>query len=93
VAGADVAAVVAASAAAGFWWFDGYQQVKIQYYQPGEYVLERPYGYWVWADLECLAVVLGPAGLRRAFTPRLGQPRVLGGAVRSGGAGGTTRGR
>ncbi|MGH3887399.1 MAG: hypothetical protein ACRDSZ_12675 [Pseudonocardiaceae bacterium] len=80
VAGAGVAAVVAAFAAAGFWWFDGYHQVKIRYYQPGEYGLERPYGYWVWADVACLAVVLGPAGvagLRRVFTPGRGQPGVL----------------
>jgi hypothetical protein len=80
VAGAGVAAVVAAFAAAGFWWFDGYQQVKIRYYQPGEYGLERPYSYWVWADLACLAVMLGAAGvagLRRVFTPGGGQPRVL----------------
>ncbi len=80
VAGAGVAAVVAAFAAAGFWWLDGYQQVKIRYYQPGEHGLERPYGYWVWADLACLAVVLGPAGvagLRRVLTPGQGQPRVL----------------
>lgn len=80
VAGVGVAAVVAVFAAAGFWWFDGYQQVTIRYYQPGEFGLERPYGYWVWADLACLAVVLGPAGvagLRRVFTPGQGQPRVL----------------
>jgi methylthioxylose transferase len=72
VAGVGVAAVVAAFAAAGFWWLQGYRQVTIRYYQPGEYGLERPYGYWVWADLACLAVVLGPAGvagLRRVFTP------------------------
>ncbi|PZS38310.1 MAG: hypothetical protein DLM62_14510, partial [Pseudonocardiales bacterium] len=49
VAGAGVAAVVAAFAAAGFWWLDGYRQVTIRYYQPGEYGLVRPYGYWVWA--------------------------------------------
>lgn len=80
VAGAGVAAVVAAFAAAGFWWLDGYQQVTIRYYQPGEYGLVRPYGYWVWADLACLAVVLGPAGvagLRRVFTPERGRPRAL----------------
>nr|MDQ3765651.1 hypothetical protein [Actinomycetota bacterium] len=80
VAGAGVAAVVAAFAAAGFWWLDGYQQVTIRYYQPGEYGLERPYGYWVWANLACLAVVLGPAGaavLRRVFTPGRGQPKAL----------------
>jgi hypothetical protein len=72
VMGAAVAAVVAAFTAAGFWWLDGYHQVMIRYYQPGEYGLVRPYGYWVWADLACLAVVLGPAGvagLRRALTP------------------------
>jgi hypothetical protein len=80
MAGAGVAAVVAAFAAAGFWWVDGYEQVKIRYYQPGEYGLERPYSYWVWADLACLAVVLGPAGvagLRRVLTPARAQPGVL----------------
>jgi methylthioxylose transferase len=80
VAGAGVAAVVAAFAAAGFWWLEGYRQVTIRYYQPGEYGLVRPYGYWVWADLACLAVVLGPAGvagLRRLFIPGQDQPRAL----------------
>ncbi|MCA1702366.1 MAG: hypothetical protein LC808_03490 [Actinobacteria bacterium] len=80
VAGAGVVAVVAAFAVAGFWWFDGYQQVVIRYYQPGEYGLERPYSYWVWANVACLAVVLGPAGvagLRRVFASGHGQPRVL----------------
>jgi hypothetical protein len=80
VAGAGVAAVVAAFAAAGFWWLEGYHQVIVRYYQPGEYGLVRPYDYWVWADLACLAVVLGPAGvagLRRVFTPGRSQPPVL----------------
>ncbi len=80
MAGAGVAAVVAAFAAAGFWWFDGYRAVTFRYYQPGEYGLVRPYSYWVWADLAGLAVVLGPAGvagLRRVFTPGQRQPRVL----------------
>ncbi|MGA9311522.1 MAG: hypothetical protein WBV74_14270 [Pseudonocardiaceae bacterium] len=80
VAGAGVAAVVAAFAVAGFWWLDGYRQVTVRYYQPGEYGLVRPYGYWVLADLACLVVVLGPAGvagLRRVFTPGQRQPRVL----------------
>ena len=79
VAGVGVVAVVAAFAAAGFCWLQGYQQVVIRYYQPGEYGLVRPYGYWVWADLACLAVILGPAGvagLRRVFTPGQRQPRV-----------------
>ncbi|MFN2478266.1 MAG: hypothetical protein ABR615_03730 [Pseudonocardiaceae bacterium] len=80
VAGAGVAAVMAVFAAAGFWWLEGYRQVTVRYYQPGEYGLVRPYGYWVWADLACLVVVLGPAGvagLRRLFTPGQGQPRIL----------------
>lgn len=80
VAGAGVAAVAAAFAVAGFWWFEGYQQLMVRYYQPGEYGLVRPYGYWVWADLACLAVVLGPAGvagLRRVFTSEPGRPRAL----------------
>jgi hypothetical protein len=80
MAATGVAAVVVAFAAAGFWWLDGYRQVTIRYYQPGEYGLVRPYGYWVWADLACLAVVLGPAGvagLRRVFTPGRGQPQGL----------------
>jgi hypothetical protein len=80
VAGAGVAAVVAAFAVAGFWWLDGYRQVTIRYYQPGEYGLVRPFGYWVWADLACLSVVLGPAGvagLRRVVTPGQGPPRAL----------------
>lgn len=68
VAGAATAAVVVAFAVAGFWWLDGYQQVTVRYYQPGEYGLERPYSYWVWANLAALTVALGPAavaGLRR----------------------------
>jgi hypothetical protein len=80
VAGAGVAAVVAAFAVAGFWWLDGYRQVTFRYYQPGEYGLVRPFSYWVWADLACLAVVLGPAGvagLRRVFMSGQGSPRAL----------------
>jgi hypothetical protein len=69
VGGIGVAAVVAAFAAAGFWWLDGYEAVKLRYYQPTEYGLRRPFEYWVWANLASLALVLGPAvfaGLRRA---------------------------
>ncbi|MGH4018466.1 MAG: hypothetical protein ACRDT0_04325 [Pseudonocardiaceae bacterium] len=67
-------AVVAAFTIAGFWWFEGYQLVQVRYYQPGEYGARRPYGYWVWANLACLAIAVGPAsvaGLRRlAAAPR-----------------------
>ncbi|MGH4013883.1 MAG: hypothetical protein ACRDSL_08115 [Pseudonocardiaceae bacterium] len=69
VAGAGVAAVVAAFTAAGFWWLDGYHKVTIRYYQPGEWGLDRPYSYWIWANLAALTIALGPAavaGLRRA---------------------------
>lgn len=72
--GLGAAAVVAAFAAAGFWWYEGYEQVKVRYYQPGEYGLLRPYEYWVWGNLAAFVLVLGPAviaGLRRAaFRPR-----------------------
>lgn len=60
-------AVVAAFALAGFWWLDGYHLVVERYYQG--IATERPYAYWVWADLACLALAVGPAaaaGLRRA---------------------------
>jgi hypothetical protein len=59
-------AVMAAFAAAGFWWFDGYHLVVERYYQ-GIGAL-RPYAYWVWADLAALVLAAGPAtiaGLRR----------------------------
>lgn len=68
------AVVVALFAHFGFWWLDGYEQVKIRYYQFGEYGLRRPYEYWVWANLAAFALALGPAvvaGLRRlAWHPR-----------------------
>jgi methylthioxylose transferase len=76
-AGAGVVVVVAAFFAAGFWWLEGYRQVTSRYYQPGEYGMARPYSYWVWADLACLAIVLGPAGvagLRRVFAAVLRRP-------------------
>jgi len=80
VAGAGVAAVVMVFTVAGFWWLEGYQQILVRYYQPGEYGLERPYGYWVWANLATLAIALGPAvvaGLRRVFAPGTPAPLPL----------------
>jgi len=65
---------------AGFWWLEGYQQILVRYYQPGEYGLERPYGYWVWTNLATLAIALGPAvvaGLRRVFAPGTPTPLPL----------------
>ncbi|WP_173141871.1 hypothetical protein [Kibdelosporangium persicum] len=61
-------AVVGAFAWAGFWWFDGYHLVVERYYQG--IANDRPYWYWVWANLACLALVIGPAvvaGLPRAW--------------------------
>ncbi|USX52932.1 hypothetical protein [Lentzea sp. HUAS12] len=59
---AGALAVVAAFALSGFWWLDGYELVKLRYYQGiGD---TRPYWYWVWANLAALALVIGPAGIR-----------------------------
>jgi hypothetical protein len=61
-------AVVVVFALAGFWWFDGYHLVVERYYQG--IANDRPYAYWVWANLACLALVVGPAvaaGLPRAW--------------------------
>lgn len=60
--------VLLAFSLAGFWWFEGYQNLVQRYYQGigGE----RPYWYWVWANVACLVLATGPAvaaGLRRAF--------------------------
>ncbi|WP_446220437.1 hypothetical protein [Micromonospora sp. IBHARD004] len=75
---AGVAAVGVAFTAAGFRWWDGYRLVVERYYQG--WAADRPYGYWVWANLAALLLsagpVLGPA-LRRAVAARAG-------AIRSG---------
>jgi hypothetical protein len=59
-------AVVAVFALAGFWWLDGYHLVVERYNQG--IATHRPYWYWVWANLACLTLAVGPAavaGLRR----------------------------
>jgi methylthioxylose transferase len=69
VAAVGVAAVVVAFAAAGFWWLSGYHLVVRRYYQG--VASDRPYRYWVWADLACLVLAAGPAVapiLRRAVS-------------------------
>jgi hypothetical protein len=72
-AGIGVAAVVACFTVSGFWWLTGYHLVVRRYYQG--WAADRPYGYWVWADLAalvlCAGPVLGPA-LRRMFADRGG---------------------
>ncbi|MEU5941097.1 hypothetical protein ABZ807_18300 [Micromonospora sp. NPDC047548] len=69
VAGAvGVAAVVAAFALAGFHWWQGYDRVVERYYQG--WAADRPYGYWVWANLAALLLSAGPVvgpALRRAL--------------------------
>ncbi len=78
VAGVAVAGVVAVFTAAGFWWPTGYHLVVLRYYQG--WAADRPYGYWVWADLAalllCTGPVLGPALRRMAATVRLPQAGV-----------------
>jgi len=77
------AAVVAAFTLAGFWWLDGYHLVVVRYYQG--IASERPYAYWIWADLALVVACAGPATavmLRRAALdadPRalLRHPRLL----------------
>jgi methylthioxylose transferase len=60
-------AVAGAFAAGGFWWPEGYHLVVERYYQG--IASERPYSYWVWANLASLVLSAGPAlivGARRA---------------------------
>ena len=52
---------------AGFNWSEAYHLLVTRYYQGAGGI--RPYGYWVWANLACTALVVGPAtvaGLRRS---------------------------
>jgi hypothetical protein len=64
--------VAAAFTASGFWWLTGYEDVKVIYAQSA--AKDRPYSYFVWANLAALVLATGPAvpaGLRRlAASPR-----------------------
>jgi hypothetical protein len=61
-------AVAASFTAAGFWWPTGYRLV-VQRYDQG-WAADRPYSYWVWANLAslllCTGLVAGPALWRAA---------------------------
>ncbi|MFD9460574.1 hypothetical protein [Streptomyces sp. NPDC060027] len=51
----------------GFNWWDAYRLLVTRYYEGAGGI--RPYGYWVWANLACTVLIVGPAtvaGLRRA---------------------------
>ena len=75
--------VVLAFAAAGFAWWDAYPVLEERYHDG--IASSRPYGYWVWANLACLAVSAGPlVGAGLAAFRRSGDRVVLllvGGAV------------
>ena len=61
-------AVVVAFTLAGFWWLDGYHLIVVRYYQG--IASDRPYAYWVWANLALVVACAGPAAaviLRRAI--------------------------
>ncbi|WP_246203489.1 hypothetical protein [Streptomyces tailanensis] len=66
---AGTAVVPLAFTLAGFDWWEAYHLLVERYYQgAGGF---RPYGYWVWANLACTVLVVGPAtvaGLRRTAT-------------------------
>jgi methylthioxylose transferase len=68
---AGAGAVVVAFTAAGFWWLTGYRLVVERYYQG--WAADRPYWYWVWANLAslvlCAGPVVGPALYRAASGP------------------------
>lgn len=51
-------AVFALFAAGGFWWPQGLSLLHTRYYQG--IAAQRPYGYFVWADLAALTVSAGP---------------------------------
>jgi methylthioxylose transferase len=81
-AAAGAATVVAAFTLAGFWWLDGYHTLVDRYYQG--IAGDRPYRYWVWANLACLTLSAGPAMapvLRRLAVSRFPGHLVLPGAA------------
>ncbi len=60
--------VVAVFAVAGFYWFDGYLLVQHRYWQG--IARDRPFQYWVWANLGSVVCAIGLgslAGIGRVF--------------------------
>nr|WP_173317688.1 hypothetical protein [Streptomyces fulvorobeus] len=63
---------------AGFNWWEAYHLLVERYYQGAGGV--RPYSYWIWANLACTALAVGPAtlaGLRRTASDFPGTVRAL----------------
>ena len=61
-------AVAAAFTSMGFWWFEGYALIQQRYWQG--IAADRPFAYWVWADLAALLCATGiavAAALPRVF--------------------------
>jgi hypothetical protein len=70
VAAGAVAAVVVIITGAGFAWWEGLALLHERYYQG--VAAQRPYGYFVWANLAAFVITIGPiavAGLARAVAP------------------------
>ncbi|MFD4545959.1 hypothetical protein [Streptomyces sp. NPDC058466] len=64
---AGLAVIPAVFTLAGFNWWEAYRLLVTRYYEGVGGI--RPYSYWVWANLACTALIVGPAtvaGLRRA---------------------------
>lgn len=59
IAAIGVAVVALAYTVAGFQWWEAIGLVRERYL--AGYGGQRPYSYWVWANLAALAVMLGPA--------------------------------
>ncbi|MEU1295857.1 hypothetical protein ABZ439_25905 [Streptomyces sp. NPDC005840] len=81
---AGLAVVPAVFTLLGFDWWEGYRLLVTRYHEGAGGV--RPYGYWVWANLACAALITGPAtvaGLRRAAVTGGGAARRAGGGTGS----------
>jgi len=71
---AGLAVVPLAFTLAGFDWWEAYRLLVTRYYEGAGGV--RPYAYWLWANLACTALIVGPAtvaGLRRTGVALMGE--------------------
>jgi methylthioxylose transferase len=78
VAGLGAAMVAAAFASQGFVWWEGLRATRLQYFAGAG--SERPYGYFLLADMAALAVALGPASAAALAGLRDRQTWLLAGA-------------